>query len=548
MQGDPVRIQVPIRGAANNTAAFDTPAVVCPPSAIDNVLPIRPDTDRPQIGSRMGFPEFFPGQYGSGLPVQGMGVVHRGRTASGYTLGVCTALATTSGGPKDSPPIAGQVWGLVNQFFLTLAKYEDVTGDGGPANQSVNAVCASPDGTRIVHACNYVDASTDQVSRITCRDSTTGAVLWTQKIATAGVDRFTNSVVCNGEWVFACTNAMVRVYRLSSGAAPAVGAQDFAMNGWSDECIRACLDTSGRLLVAFAGSSIGATLGSGVVVTSGAYASHFRSGVMRFTVATVAGLAAAGNVLTQSDLSPQLDPAATYYEGSHRYCRLSEHLVWKPMGCLPTSLAATPDGGFVVSHTNQGWGPNGNPANAHYRAPNGTAGYYTIAKFSSAGALEWQIDTASILEAGAGGFLNDIPVGAADDPSIHALAVADDGIIYAAGRRNLAGAGGVCAFCFDQDGQLIWQQDLGGTVREGGIVVPPVGTSSSSGTTFRNTGAPIFVGDRNSAWPAATGNAHLWELRTGDGGISRTFDLGAAVSALGVAAIPGKVFYVTDKV
>jgi hypothetical protein len=76
------------------------------------------------------------------------------------------------------------------------------------------------------------------------------------------------------------------------------------------------------------------------------------------------------------------------------------------------------------------------------------------------------------------------------------------------------------------------------TIRETGVYVHP------------GTRRVLFAGDRNAAWPGAGGaNAHLWELDGPTGVILRTFDVGAAVSALGVCGrTAGDVFYVSDKV
>jgi hypothetical protein len=539
------RVIPPRRGAANNTSAYDTPSEFCPVENIDNVFLFDVAKDRPRMGSRPGLEDRFPGVYGDGEPWQGLGTVNRSKTATGYRLGSGVDVSNTAGEAKDSAPVLGQVWALDKAWGLFRFRYEDVSPSGpvsygpdtGPANQSVSAVCISPDGSKAIFASNYVDASTRQVSRITCWNLSTGAVVWSQKI-TDTVARFTNSVACNAEWVFVCTNQYVGVYKLADGTAPSLGGQFFNMNGWSDECVKGVLDAAGKLIVAFKGSSVAATLPSGIPVTTGKRAQHFRAGVMRFNIRTVAQVAAAlGDVIYQDVMANKLIPADQFYEANHGYCRFSEHTPKAPKGCQPTGVAATPDGGFVLTHTNEGWGPRGSagPGNA---PPNGVGGYWTVTKFNSAGAYEWRTDTDSILEAGDGGYNNDIPTSTSDLPSILAVAVGSDGVIYCGGRRNRVGADGVCAFAFDIDGTLLWEADLGATIREGAICIMPTEQ------------VPVFAGDRNSTWDGSGGaNAHLWELRPLDGGVARYFDLSAAVSALAVAGrADGSIVYGTDKV
>ena len=177
--------------------------------------------------------------------------------------------------------------------------------------------------------------------------------------------------------------------------------------------------------------------------------------------------------------------------------------------------------------------------NPHFFPPDGSSGYWTVTRFDGNGAYVWRADTDSILELGDGGYTNDIPTGAADDPSILAVAVDNQDNVYLGGRRTRADSSGVCAFRLDDTGTLVWSQDLGGTIREGAVAVNP------------QTQAPVFGGDVNTAWPDAGGvKAHLWELTVDAGLVARHFNVSTTdVSVLGVAIrSDGVVVYVTDKV
>lgn len=535
------RLIPPYRGAANNTPHTDTPETVCPPGNLSDVRPVYKEKGRPTIGQRPGIVKAFGGVVlGNGGPIAGVGTISRARGSAGYDLGSAFRVrqsVSLSGGTTN-----GQIWGLRPNFgtFLRLRERVDGSGpyvDTGPATHSVNAVTITPDGTRAVIASNYTDASTKIVSRVTCIDLSTGAVQWSRKISQTGLDRYTNTLVCDGLWVFVCNRNFVVPLKLSSGAPPDFGSTEYALNGWGSEALAAIVDGS-SLYVLMKGSSAGATLPSGVTVTAGSYAVHFRSGILKYTIGANGYLSA--QTLTAATWAAKLVPGNRYYEAAHGYLRFSEQITDEaPRGLFPTCFCRGSLGGFIVGHGNAGWGPDGNPAHTSPRdyvpASTTDTAPTTVSRFNAAGGWEWSADTDSIInEVGEGGFFNDLPLTDSALTSITAVA-SHNGRVFAAGRSNAAG---VCVFAMDeQEPSLrLWSQDLGGPIREAAIAINP------------QSGRLVCVGDRNNSWTGATGQRHLWELDPVTGAILRTFDIGNA-SGLGVACTPGgDTIYVSDYV
>lgn len=542
----------PWKGASNNSSFWSTGQPFAPASALLNVIPFDATKDRPRIGVRPGTDQYFPGTWGGGSRIQGMGVVSRGRTATGYTLGTSTDLPTTDGAAHTQAAIAGNVWKFAPNWGLSKYTYEDVTaagpyadtGDSGADDTSVNAVAISPDGTKIIIGESYnVTGDPDRVARITCLNATTLALIWTARMSDNNIHRFVNAIACNAEWVFVCTNHFIRIFKLSDGSNPSVGSAVSGMNSWSSEAIDCAVTSDGNsLLVLFYGTTIGTTLDSGIEVTDGIYAAHFRSGVMKFTIATQAQLTDGTytKVLNQTTLSPQLENTEDYYEApggdntkKHNYLRFSEQMPWGPRGCKPTAIALLPDGGFVVTHANAGWGPRGT-AGAGYYPPDGSPGFWNISAFTAAGVFIWKYDGDSLhTEAGFGGFFNDI-----GNPTAIDVATDTEGNVYVCGRRTkpIGDADGFTCIALDRYGDFLWTFDLGATMRTVSVM-----------ETSQNV---IIGGDRDDSWegsPGGTTNAHLFEMNKLDGSIIRYADLGN-VSVLGTAPMDGdSLAFVTDK-
>lgn len=541
----------PFRGASNNSSFINAGLPFAPADALENVMPYDATKDRPRIGTRPGTTEYFYGTWGGGSRIQGCGVVARGRTQTGYQLGTATDLVNTNGSTHLQGAITGNVWREDETWGLTAYSYDDATaagpysdtGDSGADDTNVNACCLSRDGTKLIIGRSYDDGSGDRVARVTCLNATTLALIWSKRMDDPGIDRFVNAIACSDDWVFVATNHFLRVFRLSDGSNPPAPSKSvYGFNGWSSEAIDVKVTASGTTLYGlFLGSTSGATLASGCVVSTGIYASHFRSGVMKFTIATRAAIVAATatEVLTQAVLGTQIGPSNRYYEGSgtsrHNYCRFSERMPWGPRGLKPTALALTPDGGFVVTHANAAWGPDS--TNTHtiaggygfddYLPPDGSAGYHNLTKFDANGAYQWRQDGDSIrTEDSGGGNLCDLL-----DPTAVCIAVDDAGNIYTGGRKT---APGDCAYAWDSTGNYLWSLTLGGTVRA--LLVMP------------GSQAVIAGGDRNDIWAGSGGDyAHLWELRQLDGSVIRAQELGS-VSTLGLAGNDDNdLWQVTDK-
>lgn len=531
------RLIPPYRGAANNTPHTDTPETVCPPGNLSDVRPVYKEKGRPTMGQRPGIIKALGGTViGGGGAIAGMGTISRARGSAGYEEGAAYRIRASVGLPGI--PMHGQVWGLRSTLATFLRYRERVDGSGpyadtGPSTHPVNAVAITPDGTRAVIASNYVDASAKIVSRVTCIDLASGARQWSTKIATTGLDRFTNTLVCDSLWVYVCNRGAVVPLKLSTGGPP-LGPSEFSLNGWGQEALAAVVDGS-SLYVLMLGSSAGATLPSGVAVTAGNYATHFRSGILKYTIASNGY--AANPVLTPSAFAPKLIAGNRYYEAAHGYLRFSEWADDAPRGIYPTCFCRGSLGGWLVGHGNAAWGPDGNPAHitprdyvpADIREVQPT----TVSRYLATGDLDWTVDTDSINEIGDGGLANDLPLTSSDLTSITAVA-SHNGRVFAAGREN---ANGVCIFGLDeQSGFRLWQNDLGGPIREAAVAINP------------QSGRVIVCGDRNNSWTGATGQRHLWELDPVTGAILRTFDIGGG-SALGVACTSsGDIVYVSDYV
>lgn len=551
----------PFKGASSNSSFFDQGLPFAPADSLNNVIPYDSNKDRPRLGTRPGSREYFRGTWGNGARVQGCGIVARGRTATGYALGTGTDLLGTDGDDHTQAAIAGNVWKLDAKWGLSAYDYENVTATGPYSdtgvntqpNRSVNAITLSPDGTKIVIGESYMDGSANRVARVTCRNATTLAVIWSKKMTDTGINRFVSAIACSADWCFVCTNHFIRVFAMLDGANPSTygpTANVYGMNGWSSVAKDVKISADGNTLYClFLGTSLGTTLTNGsppCTVTAGIYAQHFRSGIMKFTIASAARLVAglSTQVLTQSTFSTQISTASRYYEGNgtnhHNYLRFSEQMPWAPRGLSPVAMTLRADGSIVVAHSNAAWGPDGNSNHdiGHgyiaddYLAPDGSAGYYNLTAFSASGVYMWRQDGNSIKsEDGGAGFFNDLL-----SPTALAITSDSDGNVYTAGRRTLASADGVTNFGWNSFGDFLWKQDLGATIRT--LSVMPGSMDVVAG------------GDRNNDWLGASGaNAQLWQLRAIDGAIGRALTDIGNVSVLGTITQDGDlVGFVSDKV
>lgn len=521
------RVIPPYRGVSNNTTYIGTPNGYCPPESMRNVRCYTPAKDRPTIGQRPGLAPLFP-DLTDGAAVQGLGVVSRASVITGYTLGTCDPVgadwSTSTAGTLD-----GHLWMLDGRRGMYATSYYDATTDGAPSPVSAFAVAVNPAGTLAAYAMIYDDGSPSNVVRVRVVSTVDGSTVWTVKIAETGVNRFVNTMTFSENYLFVCTNNQLRVYRATTGTA----VQTSTMNGWAFEVIQCCVSADGAFLyVGFNGLETGATLPSGVTVTAGRYARMWRAGVMKFQINPTTSLAA----IEQVSFGTQLLPANTYYETGHGYWRFSEQTPWAPWGVEIRGIAAHPDGGVVLAHTNQGRGPNASfPPDPSIRQ------FFTLTKLNSNGVTLWRHDTDSAIEPEIGdlGYQNDIPTTGTDFPSVMCLTVTASGTVIAAGRINTVAAYGVNVFAIrGTDGVRLWEQDLGGLINEGCIALDPTDDN------------PILVGVRNAAWPGAGGNnAHLWRLSSVTGEVLQDNDLNVAATGLGVGVTTsGDIVYATTKV
>jgi len=549
----------PFRGVSTNSSYFAAGLPFSPPESCENVIVYDNTKDRPRLGTRPGTREYFSGTWGNGNRVQGCGVVARGKTATGLELGTGTDLPNDNGDDHPQPAIAGNLWRIDNSWGLTAYDYEDVTSGGpysdtgaaGATNKIVSKACLTPDKTQVIIGETYDDGSGNTVARVTCRNATTLAVVWSKKLAEAGLDRFVSAITANSEWVFVCTNHFIRVFRLTDGSNPAAGNAAYGFNQWSDVAVDAKVASNGTTLYGlFLGTSLGTTLPSGAIVSDGITAQHFRSGCMKFTIATVAQIAsgAATQVLTQVLWSTQLGNTARYYEGTpspgisrHGYLRFSEQMPWGPRGMHPTALALRSDGGIVVTHANAAWGPDATSTHTvalgfghdDYLPPDGSVGYVNVSVFNASGTYLYSRDGDSIKdETDGSGFLNDM-----DDPTAIAVALGSNGDIFTAGRRTktVGTADGYTNWAWDATGDFLWSSDLGGTMRS--IAIPPT------------SGQPTVAGDRTSDYEGAGANfGHVFELRQDSGAIIRVLDLGAVDAKQAVAQTGDYIIFGTGKI
>jgi hypothetical protein len=533
------RIPPPYRGVSNATPYYETPGDLCPPGSMLNVRTFVPTEDRASVGQRPGIAKKFAQRLGNGAALQAMRAVTRASVVSGYNIGSCSAI-TDNWDTKDGTPQTGQVFLLRNNLGQYYAHYENVSASGtapvqdthatDPSEQAVTCIACNPGGSRFVFGSTYADATRD-VARITCIDAATGAVQWSHKIERPA-DVFVNSVCCDNEFVFVCTNQYVRVLRLSTGAL----LTDRNLDQWSSETMQACISADGDYLYATFLGSDAATMSGGPTVTTGKYAQYFRAGVMKWQINHGDPV----TPLTRIVYGAQLDDDETYYERTHNYLRFSEVFPIAPRGVWPTSIAAMPDGGVVVGHTNNGWGPT-----VAFTPDNSAFDKKTVTLLDDSGAIVWQADTESINAVNEGGVYNDIEFDGSGQIFSSVLAVAADaqGNVYTGGRRvGVSGNYGTVFKLNAGDGSEVWRFNTGqdpasATVRS--IYVDP-------------TDGNLWVsGDRNTSWTGASGaSAHLWKLSSVDGALLAYYDLNvASVSGLGVCVDQnGRIGYCTDRI
>ena len=531
----------PYRGISNATPYYRTPGDMCPPNGMLNARCFVPTDDRPQVGKRPGLLRQFTARVGSGGFIQGMKSITRASIVTGYDIGGCEDITTDWEG-KESDALLGQVWLLRSNLAMYRNHYENTGASGtypvadtattNPSTQDVSCITHTPDGAKVIFGSTYA-VTGRSVSRITCIRSSDATVLWSHKID-PGASRFVNTVAATNLYVFVTTGQYLRVLSVADGTQ----LQEHDLDQWSSEAIDARVSADGLYLyVLFFGSNAAATLTSGQLVTTGKYAQHWRSGVMKFSINDSAPY------LRRVTYGAGLSSSNAYYESAHGYLRFSEVFPTGPLGpngTYPTALATLADGTVAVTHTNRGWGPNAGIT------PTGTPPA-TVSLFDDTGAIIWRADTFSLLDATGDGGLNDILFDGSSAlfSSISAIAADAQGDIYVGGRTVTTPRGSACVFKLSgSDGSMIWATNLGmnastQTVRQAAMCIDPT------------DGSVWVAGDRNTSWTGASSRAaHLWKLNPDTGDILGFFDLAAASkSGLGVSVDQnGQIAYCSTKV
>lgn len=557
------RLPLPIKGVSDAPAYIDTPGAFVPLNGLRNVLPNSPTKDRQQLGTRPGLRRSFSGRIGAG-PVVGLRAINRPSISGGFNLGNSSDM---TGDSKLSASLQGQVWRLDSVPSMAWQYYADVTGDGGPANNVVNAVAFSRDGTKIIFATNYLKSGYTK-ALIVCVDAETGVDLWDHEIEVASTHRFVNTIRCGTSYVFVATNQYVRVLELGTGAL----VEENDLGGWSTEVVDTGIAfietvngfgqqvTTETLFVVFTGSTAlttptntlnGGTMPDGTVTATPCIvdipeaARDFRSGVMKFSIDNSSPHPP--TVLSRATYGTQIATSAPNAEqgmARHGYWRFSEHGRNAPYGCTPTAMAVQEDGTVLVIRCNQGWGPT----SAFRPSPqlNGGKPFISALKIDPTGALLWESDEAgSVTNDGFGeGYYSPVPhYNDIKKPTFVACAMDDDGYAIVAGRVN---QGGWNVAILDADGFRIAEAVTAagvGTIREGCAAIDP------------DDGNFIVGGDRTAGWKVAFDdvstvgtNAHLWKINARSGRVVWGYDLLKSVSALSVACAAGGAVFGTDYV
>lgn len=535
-------VQLPERGVADNTSRAKKPAEFADPRAMLNCWLWDTAEGRYRLGTRAGLTRLVAAPIGTG-EVQGLIAVNRA-AATGFQLGAGSAI---TGDAKSGAANAGHFWAMDQVPSIEWEHNFDVTDDG-PAAHDVNASTVTPDGTKIICACNFLSTSTGKYKcRVRCLNAATGATLWTHEIADGAVDRYCRTITTDGTFVFVCTNKYVRVLLLSTGN----NEQEFACNNWSYETVECDWYTSAGaryLLIAFIGSlTAGTVVGLGGVIQANEPARDFRSGVMLCRIFDPPASGPYVPLVQRNFSGIGLGAANDGYEANHQYLRFSEIASRGFHGVTPQGIRAFSNGSFVVVHNNHGWGPS-----AAYRpdpTESGGVGYYTVSRFNADGTQAWSNHVAlSVTDDGSGEgtyalhpHYNDIL-----NPTFTAIEIDASENIFVAGCRNTTGTG-YSVYSLTGAGLLRWDANVtsargatyGSTkrVRRGAITIDP------------SDGNLLLAGDRNSDWDGAGGlNAHMWKLNASSGEVLQGWDFGVAVAASSVAAGGGRIFLGTEKV
>lgn len=532
-------VALPVAGAGNNSTFREQPAALAPLGRLRNVLRYPSAGGRPQIGTRPGTTRVF-GRVLTAAEGQGLVAGGRASTATGSRLDNCQADDGTGGSQGEVTTITGQTWRLDQVPSLARAYHFDVSGDGGGSANGAQAAAVSRDGLYYAVATNYTVAGYTR-AKVRLFRTSDNAEMWTLGILEASVARYVNALCFSTEYLIVCSNQYLLVLKISDGTQVQVDDVD----GWAIETVEAAVWTDPEtdaeyLFVAFAGSNEAGTCHGGASITAGNPASQFRSGVAKYQCLAAAAIPLGGSAIERKAYGPTLSSSDAFYETTgaepyHGYFRFSENTARPPYGCLPTSLRVGPDGSVYYTRTNQGYGPN-----SSYPPDGSTLPPISVGKIAPTGLQAWEQDIGSIQEVGLDGYINDIPTGAGDDPTLLAMDVAPDGLtLCAGGRRNAAG---YSIWMLDATtGDVLWRTQLMASskaIRQGVLRFDPA------------SGNPIAGGDQHNGWPSAGGaDAHLWMLDKDTGTVAWAWVLTSSASATALGVFPsGEIVYGSDHI
>lgn len=584
-----MRLVVPTRGVANATVAADQPAEFTPPDGELNVVLHSPVGGRPQLGQRPGLRKSFAERLGrdGNREVQGMARISRASAITKFTLG---ATITVTGTAKRSELIAGNCYvfnpardgsidaltvagssGAVTQTRASEDSTQTVTAAiGFPNTDTPSWAAMHPSSTLAVFGFDYLSSGQNRVLLVFV-DPRDGQPLGYRRIAPASEASIDNAIsggavftdtalwVARGTKLHRIGVEQVGAYLVPTGAfdVPAATETGVSVAGVGRITgIAACKPSGWRLYGCFDGESSSGTLaGPTTTLAAGYPARCVRAGV------TAWDEVGAGCVRVAMGGTPTLLDAYVEVASGipivHNTLRFSQVLDRAPRGCIPTAIAAQPDGtGFVVAFTNDGWGPT-----VADFPPDGNRAASTLARFDSNGVMEWEIDAQSRIPGEAGGkratvattYPCDLPdedgtnagTTSKDGPAIRALAIDRTGIVYAAGRIS---AGRFNVFSFGAaGGSLRWRaRTESNNPTDGTPDAWAAPGAAGRGTPARCIGIDgadgrvVVVGKTNrthAAQATRTRSAHVFRLDPADGVIVSVWSVSADDEANGTSPV-----------
>lgn len=585
-----MRLVVPTRGAANATVAADQPEQFTPPDGESNVVLHSPVGGRPQLGQRPGLRRSFAERLGrdGARAIQGLARISRASAITRFAIG---STITVTGTARRSQLIAGNIYafnpardgavdavmiagsaGAVTQTRASEDSTQTVTAAiGFPNSDTPSWVAMHPSSTLAVAGFDYLASGQNRVLLV-FMDPRNGTILGYRRIAPASEATIDNAIsggavftdtalwVARGTRLHRVGVQQVGTYLVPTGAfdvAPVTETGVSVSGVGRITGIAACKPSGWRLYGCFDGESSSGTLASPTTTLAAGYPARcVRAGV------TAWDEVGAGVVRVALGEAPTLTDA--YVETSsgvpiqHNTLRFSQVLDRAPRGCIPTAIAAQPDGtGFVVAFTNDGWGPT-----VADWTPDGGRAPTTLARFDSNGVKEWEVDAQSRIPGEAGGkratvattYPCDLPdedgtnagTTSKDGPAIRALAIDRTGIVYAAGRISV---GRFNVFSFGASGgSLRWRARTESNNPMSGGTVGPWAASGAAGrgTPARCIGIDgadgrvIVAGRHNQSWGSAdvlSRWAHVFRLAPADGLIESVWAVSSDDAANGTSPV-----------